>query len=96
MMVKEYGKTIGARLSDDEIASLNQLLRQDNYSNSGDLIRSILNGDFKGNEATHLHEIVNKLEGIVNKLTKMVGPAGFEPATYGSLQLQTAHHPFGQ
>lgn len=27
---------------------------------------------------------------------KMVGPAGFEPATYGSLQLQTTHHPFGQ
>ncbi len=25
---------------------------------------------------------------------KLVGPAGFEPAAYGSLQLQTTHHPF--
>lgn len=25
---------------------------------------------------------------------EMVGPTGVEPATHGSLQLQTVHHPF--
>ena len=89
-------RTIGIKLNEEQIASLNLKLKQSGYTSIADMVRAYLSGSFSTNEESleRLSDLVS--EKVVQKLTlstlakaqpedslmKKEPRAGFDPATY--------------
>ena len=99
-MVEER-RTIGDKLSEDDLAALNLKLGQEGFESVSDFVNSYIDGAFNANDVMSnsiAEKFVQKFTAGTlakaqpeNSLVNLAGPVGFEPTTPGSEGLNKHH-----